>query len=168
MHPNPYKSPETKDAANKAPAGHRRPTALPLVLLTASIALTLLLAGIDAHQEQANPVFVLQVTFWAAAAQLPGLFFAELYRKSGTRISFIFLVPAFVVAACSLMAYIMYVAVGRVQTVNNAAQMHVVFVPILLVTLSFVSYAITGVAAGILALTRPKRNELKDSNRDTQ
>ena len=131
----------------------RQPSGLPLALLVASVALTLLFAWIDALQEHVpGALFVLQVTFGAAVAQLPGLLIAELYRRSGTRVLFVFLVPAFLVAVCSLLAYCICVAFGQLQTVENAAQMHVVFVPILLAMLAFVSYVVTGMAVGIVSI----------------
>ena len=94
----------------------------------------------------------MQVTFGAVAAQIPGLFCGELHRRSASRNSFTFLVAAFIVAVLSLLLYIMYAIPREPNTTAGAGQMHVIFVPVLLVVLSVGVY---GIAAVVSVARRP-------------
>ena len=159
MNSNPYQSPDSNDAAKaglRATAAPRN-SPLPLALLTGMATLTIVLAWIDAFQERVpGTLFVLQVTVGAVGAQLPGLLCAELHRRSRTRYSFIFLVTAFFIAVCSVSIYVLSVLAGQLQTSENTAQMHVVFIPFLLALLALVAYAVAGVAAGADVVLRSK------------
>ena len=99
-------------------------------------------------------VFTLQVTFGAVVAQIPGMVCGALHRKTNNFNTKLFLVPAFCIAGISLLIYTMYVLAGQVQTVNNAAQMHVIIIPILLVALALGAYFVTGVIWAGLKLTQ--------------
>jgi len=156
MKSNPYQPPEAQAAVVNDSHGTISSSAIasnPLYWLLGIAALTLLLAWIDALQERVPGfVFTMLVTFGAIIAQLPGLACGELYRRSSSRNSTAFLIPAFFVAVISLLIYFMYVLAGQVQTIDNAGQMHIILIPILLAMLAFVAYVITGVVIGILHL----------------
>ena len=157
MKPNPFQSPNGTKEHSAPICVSQESSVTPLGFLVGIAILTLLLAWIDALQTGVSGVgFILEVTFGAIIAQLPGLFCGEMYRRSGTRYSFIFLVPAFFIAVCSLLVYGTYVLTGLLPSIDsteNAGQMHVIFMPFLLGILSLVAYAIGGVAAGIVAST---------------
>ena len=125
----------------------------PFYWLLGIAAATVLLAFVDALQEGVPGItFVLQVTFCAVIAQLPGLLCGRLHCIHDNRYTFIFLIPAFFIAVVSLLIYVLYVLAGQVQTAENAGQMHVVFMPIMLVMLAVASYFVSAVAAGVNAI----------------
>lgn len=158
MNSNPYQAPNrlsTLKSTAVGTAASRKSSATPLYWLLGIATLTLLLAWIDALQEGVpGSVFILQVTFGAALAQLPGLAIGERHRRSSTRNTSILLAAAFPIAVVSFAIYVMYVLAGQVQTVDNAAQMHVIIIPVLLVILAFVAYAFAGTVVGISILAQ--------------
>ena len=138
MKPNPYTPPTRNVPAPRQVRGQGRSpdtSATPLCWLLGFATLTLLLAWIDARQEGVRDlVFTLQIITGAVLAQIPGVVCGELYRRASNRDRFLFLMPAFIIATISLIIYTICVLAGQLQTVNNAAQMHVILLPCLLYT----------------------------------
>ncbi|QEG21981.1 hypothetical protein MFFC18_18420 [Mariniblastus fucicola] len=125
---------------------------IPAVLLWIFLSFTFVLAFINSLQEQV-PGFgnVILVTVGAVISQFPGLAVAELYRRKPTRIRFLFLAPAFLVSQISIFGYLLLVMAGQLQTVDNAAQMHVFLVPILLIIFTAGVYLLAAIIAGVIA-----------------
>lgn len=148
MNPNPYKSVPIDSSVKPSQPDVNETFPIPIILLWIFGSFTLILALINSYQEQVPGILAwLTVSIGAVVPQILGLVFAELHRRKRSKYTFTFLVPAFLVSLLSMFGYLLLVMAGQLQTVDNAAQMHVIFVPILLIGFAAIAYLLASVVA---------------------
>ncbi len=145
---NPYQSPTPSQAIAAPHAAAKPPTSL--AALAGGLLLTEAFALINALDEELPSwTFTLLVIAIAGVSQLPGLLIAYWRWKTRSVAAVPLLVGAYGIAVTGGMAYAAYALNGKADSLNSAAQMHVIAFPVLHCILAVLIYAACGAVSAV-------------------
>ena len=159
MDSNPYQPPTAKVDSNDIQAASNveedRTNWTHFVVLAGAIVATLIFALVNAIGEEYQSFqAILTATGIAALSQIPGLIVGSLSIRSRSSILKMLLVPAYLIAATGVMAYLFYAVNGKADSLESSAHMHVILFPVLHCVMAFLAYissAVFGVISFIIA-----------------
>ena len=121
-----------------------------VLLLPLLFVITLALGTFNAIDEENGLRLTVIGALGSIVSQIPGLMIAFVAYRRRSVASAILLFAAYIVALTGLVAYLNYATNGKADSLNSAAQMHVVMFPILHCFLAFIVYCAAGLVRPLL------------------